>query len=366
MKKQTERTKRMRILALLLCLAALLAACTDPDGTVIFPNAEASMRPTPTPTPTAAPTAAPTATPVPTEAPTATPTQTPTPTPTPAATAVPKTFLFGGAELPAGLTKIDRSTVDENGNKVSGERTKPKKITREEVEAMVALCPHLEKLSLDYCWFEDYAPLSKLTELKDLALMTCGNEFGGRKITDISWVRPLVNLEQLSLCYNDIDDLTPLENLENLEYLNIASNDLDDEDIETLANLTNLTTLYLYYLPNIRDLSPLAKIEGLMYLNLGHDRKVEDVRVLTKLKYLEVLRLNDTGVKDISYFGDFKRLKYVDLSDCTRKANDYKVLETCPKLKGVAIANAPDDVKNVFAAMTGIALANGWDSSWNK
>lgn len=363
MKKETSRRKRA--LALLLCIAALISlACSDPTSTVIFPNAEASARPTlkPTPVPTAVPTEVPTA--VPTEVPTAEPTQPPTPTPKP--TSVPKTFLFGGAELPAGLTKIDKNTVDENGNKVIGEKTDPKRITKKEVEALVALCPNLSKLVLDYCYLDDYTPLSKLTGLTDLALMTCGNEYGGEKLDDIGWISTLTELTDLTLCYNNISDITPLAGLENLEYLNLAGNDLDDEDLKVLAKLPSLTTLYLYWLPNLTDVTPLAEIEYLCYLHLGHDSKIESVKPLTKLKYLTQLRINDTAVKDISYFGDFKHLKYLDLSDCARKASDYAVLGNCPKLKGVAVANAPDDVKTVFAGLSGITLANGWNSGWNN
>ena len=77
------------------------------------------------------------------------------------------------------------------------------------------------------------------------------------------------------------------------------------------------------------------------------------------------MRLNSTNVQDISYFGSFKALEYLDLSDCERDAESYKVLKDCPKLKAVAIKNASAKIKNVFASMSGVSLSNGWDGNWN-
>jgi internalin A len=278
---------------------------------------------------------------------------------------VPDTFVFGGVRLPAGLLKIDKTTTDADGNKVIGTRANPKHITRAEVEALVRLCPDLTRLVLDFCYLDDYTPLGKLTNLTELSLMTCGDGFGYGVLTDISWISSLTELERLNLCYNEIEDITPISELYGLTYINLAGNDLEDDDLDALSGLFNVTNLALYYLSNLTDVSALAEMQSLSYLHLGFDKNIKSVKPLTKLKNLSRLRLNETGVEDLSYFGSFKKLERLDLSACSRKASAYQVLESCPKLKSVAIANAPDDVKAVFAAMSSVTLCDGWDGSWN-
>ena len=274
---------------------------------------------------------------------------------------MPSTFMFGGAELQSGTAAIDPDTVGINGVKVVGTRKSIKHITREEVEALVKLCPNIRKLDLDYCYLDDYTPLAKLTGLTSLSLMTCGNaEGGGRKLVDIDWIASLTNLRQLNLCHNDIDDIRAIAGLEQLEYLNLADNDLDDRQLEYLSGLYNLRELDLYQLPKLTDVSPLAKLTNLEYLHLGQDRSIKTVKPLTGLKYLKKLRLNGTNVTDISYFKEFKALQYVDLSDCSRKASQYYALENCQCLIAVTISDASDDVKSVFGDMGPIELWLKW------
>jgi Leucine-rich repeat (LRR) protein len=65
------------------------------------------------------------------------------------------------------------------------------------------------------------------------------------KIEDISFVRNLVNLEELYFTYNNISDLTPLASLTNLKVLWLDSNYI--ENIAPLNNLINLEKLIITY-----------------------------------------------------------------------------------------------------------------------
>ena len=279
---------------------------------------------------------------------------------------IPATFLFGGAELPTGITEIDSETRDAAGHTVVGDREHIKHITREEVENLVNFCPNIRKLDLDYCYLDDYTPLAKLTGLTMLGLKTCGNNYGGVKLTDISWITSLTNLKELNLCYNAISDISPISGLKQLEALNLADNDLNDAQIRYLSGLTNLRELDLYYLSRLTDVSPLAELPALDYLNLGHDHALWNVRPLASLNYLTQLRVYDTGVTDISCFSSFKELRYLDLTGCSVNPDSLYLLGYCPKLKAVTFSEASADVRSAFYNLRSIELWEKWDDPTSR
>ena len=190
----------------------------------------------PTATPTTEPTATPT--PEPTAEPTAAPTPEPTEEPTPEPTRIPDSFLFGGKTVSTGSKSIIGKKLGINGKK-----NKLTHITAEEVNNLVALCPNLEELDLEYCYMDDYAPLANLINLRTLKLTYCGAG-GGNAIKEIGWLEKLTELRTLDIKYNNFDDTTALAGLTKLTYLNIAGNPLEDEDLKPLSNLTDLDILF--------------------------------------------------------------------------------------------------------------------------
>ncbi|MBQ1632031.1 MAG: leucine-rich repeat domain-containing protein [Clostridia bacterium] len=281
---------------------------------------------------TADPTEAPT--PEPTEAPTPTPTEIPTPkpTPTPQPTKVPDSFTFGGKTVKRGTKKIDGSKLG-----INGKSSKLRHITAEEVANLVALCPDLEELSLDYCYMDDYEPLGELVKLKTLKLRRCNEGGKGNAVTDIDWVEDLTALTYLHFGHNAISDLRPLEKLKKLTKLNLSYNDLDNEDLESVGELTTLEELSLYGLSKISDVSPLASLSKLTYLHLGYNKKLKNIKPLTSLGKLKSLRINKSNISDVSYFKNFKALQKLDISGCPILFHDYYKLEDCKKLKLIVL-----------------------------
>ena len=273
--------------------------------------------------------------------------------------------MFAGVEIPAGTTVINRNTTDARGNRVFGKRKSIKRITRSEVESLVRMCPDLRVLELDYCYLEDYQPLSELKNLRELAITTGGNDYGGVKMTDISWVSSLKKLRYLNVCHNNISDIRAISGLYELEYLNLADNDLNDDDLSYLTGLSNLTDLDLYQLPKLTDVSPLAKLKNLTYLHLGQDVRISSVKPLIKLKKLTHLRLNSTAIRNFEYFSEFERLECLDLSYSKSNVSALYDLASCPKLWAVAYTDAPNDVRSAFSDMNRyygahITLFNQW------
>ena len=90
---------------------------------------------------------------------------------------------------------------------------------------------------------------------------------GHNKITDISPLSQLVNLEWLNLEFNEITDISPLSKLVNLKVLDLGGRSLNVRhnwitDISPLSQLVNLKVLDLAW-NEITDIAPLVRNAGL-------------------------------------------------------------------------------------------------------
>ena len=311
------------------------APTQEPGGETVV-----TVTDTPAPEPTEAPTPEPTAEPTEEPTPEPTPTPVPEPTPTPSPTPVPEYFMFCGKQVKTGSKKLRGKDLGIDGNSKNQNNIPP-----EDVENLVLLCPDLEELELDYCSLEDYTPLGKLTKLRDLALQSCG--FGnGNPVKDISWVKGLTELTDLSFVHNKVSDTTPLEGLTKLTYLNLGDNPLTNKSLESIGKLTNLKELYLYSVSNVSDITPLGKLTNLTYLHLGNMKKLENVKPLSSLKKLEKLRIHKTAVKDLTGFSKLTALKKLDLSGLTIKSSTISELKSCKKLETIVIEMGDVDTYN--------------------
>ena len=248
-----------------------------------------------------APEEEPTATPTP--EPKEEPTATPTPEPREEPTATPSSFLFGGVEVQAGQSAV----------RVKGKKDAIIRISPEEMDLLVRLCPNLTKLVLDYCCMADYSKIGKLTSLKELEITTTTHEKDkGIPLVDIDWISSLQNLRSLTLCYNEISDIRAIAALSDLEELNLAWNKLTDDDLDWLSDL-KLRKLYLYGNYNLKNISALASIRSLKLLHIGGCRKITKIDALAKLPHLEELDVSYCPLKDLTFLYEFKELKTLRL-----------------------------------------------------
>ncbi len=315
------------------------APTPEPAGETVVtaseaPGEQTTLPPEPTATPTPEPTEAPT--PTPTPEPTPTPTPEPTPTPTP----VPEYFTFGGKQVKTGSKTLRGKELG-----IDGKSGSPNHIPPEDVEKLVLLCPDLEELELDYVSLQDYKPLGKLTKMRDMQLSSCGTG-DGNAVTDISWVKGLTALTDLSFVHNKVSDTTPLEGLTGLTYLNMGDNPLTNKSLESIGKLTNLRELYLYSISNVSDITPIGKLTKLTYLHLGNMKKLENVKPLASLTKLEKLRIHKTKVTDLTGFGKLTALKRLDLSGLKIKTSTISELKSCKKLDTIVIEMGDVDTYN--------------------
>lgn len=132
----------------------------------------------------------------------------------------------------------------------------------------------------------DLSPLSCLTQLQDLALLSGEIEF----------------IQQLKL-----GSLSPLAGLRSMQRL--AFEETDVRDVQTLAKLTSLRTLSLHH-SHVTDLQPLTQLLQLEELDLSGS-PVRNIHALRGLKRLRKLDLTNTQVDDLSALTELPQLAWL-------------------------------------------------------
>lgn len=97
---------------------------------------------------------------------------------------------------------------------------------------------NLQRLNLELNRISDISPLQSLTNLKSLNLWR-------NQISKISYLESLVNLKRLYLNFNQISDISSLQFLTNLQDLNLAFNQISNISLPWLNSFPNLEELYL-------------------------------------------------------------------------------------------------------------------------
>lgn len=160
----------------------------------------------------------------------------------------------------------------------------------------------LEDLTMSYNQISDISMLSGLSNLTILAL-------SNNQISDISPLSGLHKLRHLDVHDNDIADITPLAGLSRLETLFIRYNDISD--ISVLAGLKSLRHLDIHG-NHSSDLSALADLSSLEQLHLQFNQ-ISDISPLAGLSKLRILRLRRNEISDISALTGLKNLDLLDL-----------------------------------------------------
>lgn len=189
---------------------------------------------------------------------------------------------------------------------------------------------HLNKLTCDN---ENLFYIQNLTKLKDLEILIFYESPYLGEVSDISFLKNLINLEKLSLNFSTTGgktiDASVLKNNQNLKELSFTFCNI--KDISSLDNLNNLEKIYIDY-TQIVDYTVFNSFKKLksLYLEEGmytHGRKLE----LSDLPDLEKIILGDnTPIKSlklsnlpnletvISVFGKISEISFSDVNKLER------------------------------------------------
>ena len=147
----------------------------------------------------------------------------------------------------------------------------------------------LDHLSVSHNPITDLSPLSNQVWLATFYAVNTG-------ISDLSPLSGLTRIRILDLQENNIRDISPLTRVNDLSEVYLSGNLISD--LSPLAN-RNLKTLTADH-NRITDLSPLRNSLSMEVLNLNGNEELSDLSVVERMTALKVLRLDGTGVRDLS------------------------------------------------------------------
>ena len=183
----------------------------------------------------------------------------------------------------------------------------------------------------------DLSPLRSLTQLTDLTL-------SGNNISDISSLRGLTKLRRLNLDSNSVSDISPVSGLTQLTDLTLSDNDISD--ISSLRGLTQLTDLALSG-NNISDISAVGGLINLRGLSLW-DNAISDISAVAGLANLTDLYLWDNAISDISALAGLVNLTALNLGN--NNISDVSVVSDLINLTWLILAdNSVSDLSSLVA-----------------
>ncbi len=199
--------------------------------------------------------------------------------------------------------------------------------------------------------------LSDVWTITELNLNSSSSSYDNHKIKNITALGELVNLEDLSIAFNEINDINALGTLTNLRSLNIQHNKIDDisvfyllsnleyltinsnqiSDINPLSGLTQLKGLNIS-LNEISDISALSNLTQLDRLDISNN-EISDISTLSELTQLDRLDISNNEISDISTLSGLTQLDRLDISN--NEISDIKALGTLTSLTNLMIYNNP-------------------------
>ena len=198
--------------------------------------------------------------------------------------------------------------------------------------SFISKMPNLETLELDgNILVSDFNFLSRLTKLKKIVMNA------SPKLSNLSPLKDMKNLEELSIGSSGISDLSPLSGLTSLKKLDLCNSNISD--ISALKNLTNLTELKLdnNKITNISYISDLANLQELSFIN--NKVTVSDLSIFSKFTKLKKLIVNvDDNVKNLDAISNLTSL--TDLQIAGSKISSLSGLRNLTKLEYVSIFNS--------------------------
>ncbi len=180
--------------------------------------------------------------------------------------------------------------------------------------------------------------LSGLTNLISLELGKTEEQPNGERISAISSLSTLVNLEELYLNNNLVTSITDISNITTLKLLDLSGNPVTN--LEPLTNLTNLEDLNLAKVETqpdeekVADIGALSALTKLLQLRLTNN-KLTNVSALSNMTALTGLELSMNQISDIGPLANLTEL--VELGLGGNQVADIGVVTNMTKLEDLGL-----------------------------
>ena len=162
--------------------------------------------------------------------------------------------------------------------------------------------------------------IADISELKDLINLRTLDVSANQEITDADAIEKMVKLESLNISFNKITSVDALSNLENLEYISMSNN-----QITQLPDLSKLTKVYFLDASHnqLTDISAISGMKSLEQLNLSGNKGITDYTPLANLTNLvkENTTLPDNSKKD-DLFAAIEVNRLFELFNISRMTED--------------------------------------------
>ena len=188
--------------------------------------------------------------------------------------------------------------------------------------------------------YQDFSPISELTELQTLRLIGTGNS--QMAPGDLQFISNLTQLKTLELHFDGTLSLRGIEGLTALETVTLMYHNGDDAfcvDIEAISGLTNLKELTLCIDHRVLDLSPLVPLQDLRALTLfcqGSDwakPSLTDLTPIGQLSNLQSLALYERNITDISPLRNLTNLQNLLVTEYgSQKITDWSPVDHVPNV----------------------------------
>ncbi len=207
---------------------------------------------------------------------------------------------------------------------------------------------NLQKLSLAY---NNIAEIKNLNFLKELKWLDLSNN----RIEEIHNLYPLQQLTYLNLSNNRIKEIINLDPLQQLRYLELSCNQIKEiknlelselkwlllygNQISKIENLNCLKKLIFLWLSQnrIAKIENLSELQQLQTLGLA-DNQIPKIENLDTLQDLQILQLNDNPIVKIENLSKLPCLRDLKLSkDLIVNIEDLNNLQELQKFNGVPI-----------------------------
>jgi hypothetical protein len=128
------------------------------------------------------------------------------------------------------------------------------------------------------------------------------------RLGDADALRQLTQLRRLELRLGSIDTLAPLASLTALEYLEVWRV-RGVEDVDVVSQLRSLQAIYLQDLPHVTSLPDLSTASRLQVVYLEHLRGLHDLSALSGAPAIEELHLINFGHVAVTDLAPLKRIR---------------------------------------------------------
>lgn len=184
-------------------------------------------------------------------------------------------------------------------------------------------------------------------------------DFTGDRLTDLSPLRGMPNLQRLVLWGNNVTDLSPLSEIRSLRSLDVSCNS-DLSDLSPIAQLVGLTELNLSNNTKIKDLAPISNLTALQVLNLWRVG-LKGAQPLAGLTELTFLKLGGSRIEDGSFLAGLTNLRTLDLYN-----NDLRDSSPLAGLTQLTNLDLYNNYVSDLTPLAGLVLLERLDLERNK